>query len=44
LPFSRNTLTPPNPEKWRRHEKELDRVMPSLEAVTAEIEKRQVGK
>jgi|SRR5215472_8150705 len=38
LPFSRNTLTPPHPEKWRRHEKELDRVMPSLEAITAKIE------
>ncbi|HKF09665.1 MAG TPA: hypothetical protein VKB89_13260 [Xanthobacteraceae bacterium] len=45
LPFSRNTLTPPHPEKWRQHEKELDRVMPSLEPVTAEIEKiQQVGK
>jgi len=38
LPFSRNTLTPPHPEKWRRHEKELDLVMPSLEAITAKIE------
>jgi sulfotransferase family protein len=41
LPFSRNTRTPPHPEKWRRHEKELNRVMPSLQAITAKIEKIQ---
>jgi hypothetical protein len=41
LPLSQTTLTPPHPEKWRRHEKELDRVIPSLEAIVAEIEKIQ---
>jgi Sulfotransferase family len=41
LPLSQTTLTPPHPEKWRRHEKELDRVMPSLEAITAKVEQLQ---
>jgi len=41
LPLSQTTVTPPHPEKWRRHAKELDRVMPSLEAITTKIEQFQ---
>lgn len=32
LPLSRYTLTPPDPQKWRRHEAEILRVLPRLEA------------
>jgi hypothetical protein len=28
---SRHTLTPPEPDKWRRHESEIARVLPALE-------------
>lgn len=31
LPLSRHTLTPPDPEKWRRNEAELATVLPGLE-------------
>jgi len=31
LPLSRYTQTPPDPEKWRRNEKEVLRVLPSIE-------------
>jgi hypothetical protein len=32
LPLSRYTLAPPAPEKWRRHEAQIERVLPSIEA------------
>lgn len=35
LPLSRHTLTPPDPDKWRRHEAAIERVMPLVEAVDA---------
>jgi hypothetical protein len=38
LPLSQTTLTPPHPAKWRRHAKEIDRLMPSLEVIMAKIE------
>lgn len=31
LPHSRYTQTPPDPDKWRRHEGEIARVLPTLE-------------
>jgi hypothetical protein len=30
LPHSRYTLTPPEPGKWRRNEREIERVLPGL--------------
>jgi hypothetical protein len=30
LPLSRHTLTPPDPDKWRKHEAAIERVMPSI--------------
>lgn len=32
LPLSRHTLTPPDPDKWRRHEAALGRVLPGVAA------------
>ena len=37
LPLSRTVLTPPHPEKWRRHEAEIDRLMPSIAATCDRI-------
>ena len=37
LPLSQTTLTPPNPEKWRRHQKQIDAVLLSLRPITARI-------
>ncbi|HEY3646212.1 MAG TPA: sulfotransferase [Gammaproteobacteria bacterium] len=37
LPLSRYTLTPPSPDKWRQHERELDPVLGSLAATLARI-------
>jgi hypothetical protein len=31
LPHSRHTLSAPSPEKWRRHEREIEAVMPLIE-------------
>jgi hypothetical protein len=31
LPPSRHTLTPPDPDKWRRHQADIGRVLPALE-------------
>jgi hypothetical protein len=31
LPLSRYTLAPPDPEKWRQHEAEIEAVLPSVE-------------
>lgn len=33
LPLSRHTLTPPDPQKWRRHEAAIERVWPTVEPV-----------
>jgi len=33
LPLSRHTLTPPSPDKWRRHVNDIERVMDSVIAV-----------
>lgn len=37
LPHSRFTQTAPDPEKWRRNETEIERVMPSLAATAARL-------
>lgn len=39
LPFSKVTLTPPEPEKWRRNEDAIMRVMPLVEQVQARAER-----
>ncbi len=38
LPLSRHTQTPPAPGKWRRHEAEILRVLPSLEPTWRRLE------
>jgi len=38
LPLSRHTQTPPAPEKWRRHEAEIQRVLPSIEPTWRRLE------
>jgi hypothetical protein len=37
LPLSRTVLTPPHPEKWRRHAAEIDRLMPSMSGTCERI-------
>lgn len=39
LPFSKVTLTPPEPNKWRQNEAAIMRVMPLLEQVQARAER-----
>ena len=39
LPFSKVTLTPPEPEKWRRNEDAILRVMPLVEQVQSRAER-----
>jgi hypothetical protein len=39
LPFSKVTLSPPDPEKWRRNADSILRVMPSVEQVQARAER-----
>jgi Sulfotransferase family len=38
LPLSRSTLTPPDPDKWRRHEEVLKAILPSIEDAAAAVE------
>lgn len=38
LPLSRTTLTPPDPQKWRIHERAIDRVLPDVSATIRRIE------
>ena len=38
LPLSRHTLTPPDPDKWRKHEASLARIMPTIAATMARAE------
>jgi hypothetical protein len=38
LPVSGTALTPPRPDKWRKHEAAIRPLLPALEAVTARIE------
>jgi Sulfotransferase family len=38
LPLSSTTVTPPNPEKWRKHEQEIIRVLPDVADVARLIE------
>ena len=42
LPNSRYTLTPPDPEKWRKNEKEVTAVLPELEELAAQL--RSLGR
>jgi hypothetical protein len=39
LPLSRYTLTPPDPNKWRRHESEIASVLPSIQATMERAQK-----
>ena len=38
LPLSRTTVSAPNPEKWRRHEAEIEALWPALSQTQTEIE------
>jgi len=38
LPHSRTTLTPPDPQKWRCNEREINRVLPGVSATIRRIE------
>lgn len=38
LPLSRNTVTPPDPDKWRRHAAEIDAIWPAVEATARRVE------
>jgi hypothetical protein len=37
LPLSKHTQTRPDPDKWKQNAQEIERVMPTLEAVSARI-------
>ncbi|MHA3771807.1 TIGR03032 family protein [Verrucomicrobiota bacterium sgz303538] len=37
LPLSAHTLTPPDPEKWRNNEAELETVLPQTEEIAARV-------
>lgn len=37
LPLSKTTITPPNPDKWRRHEAEINRILPDIEQTRAKL-------
>lgn len=39
LPLSRHTLTPPDPDKWRKHEAAIGRVLPSIAATIERAER-----
>lgn len=32
LPIARHSLSPPDPDKWRRHQAEIESVLPSINA------------
>lgn len=38
LPISRLTLSPPSPDKWRKNEQEINKILPTLEAVVSILE------
>jgi hypothetical protein len=44
LPLSRHTQTRPEPDKWRRNEAAIARVLPSLEDLWAELRAAQAAK
>lgn len=37
LPFSRTTVSPPHPDKWKRHKAEIDALWPMLSETEAQI-------
>ncbi len=37
LPLSKTTVTPPNPEKWKKYEDSISRLLPGLEACQRQI-------
>ncbi len=39
LPLSRTTISPPDADKWKKHETEIEALMPSLSVTTGRIEK-----
>lgn len=43
LPLSRFTLSPPDPDKWRRHEAAIEAQLPSLAATLARLERFLAG-
>ena len=40
LPLSRHTKTPPRPDKWRQDEAAIERVLPTLSAVSARLKSK----
>ncbi|MGI9237154.1 MAG: sulfotransferase family protein [Woeseiaceae bacterium] len=44
LPLSRTTLTPPDPEKWRKHEAAINAILPVLERTERTIAATTSGK
>ena len=43
LPLSQHTLTPPHPDKWRRHGAEIEPLLPALQPLADQIEARWPG-
>lgn len=39
LPLSRTTLSPPHPDKWRKHEVEIEALLPSLDSTIRRLAK-----
>lgn len=39
LPLSKTTLTPPDPDKWRKHEAAINRVLPSIRGTIERAER-----
>ena len=39
LPLARHIVTAPDPEKWRKHEREIEAVLPHLAATIARVER-----
>lgn len=39
MPLSRTTISPPNAEKWKRHEREISEVLPPLLATIQKLER-----
>ncbi|MEM9273918.1 MAG: TIGR03032 family protein [Cyanobacteria bacterium P01_F01_bin.143] len=42
LPLSRYTLTPPDPDKWRKHEAEITKLLPNLQPLIKKVEELEL--
>ncbi len=43
LPFSRHTLTPPNPNKWKKNAAEIETILPKIEGTAVRAQKAIAG-